>query len=288
MLSGKLLLPRKFSFKTWQIWSFICFFCAFAAVPFLLTLQGDFLAENMGEDNPFSIEVLMLVNAGINAVLCVVLAGIGLWIASRLGLGLPLIEDALNETYDRKKIMRFGAIAILAGLVVSALIIALDAVVFLQPLTRILEPPGIDLTSSRPTFWKGILAAFSAGVVEETIYRLFGLSLLIWVGFRLRKTDDGYPLSVVFLVANVIIAVVFGVSHISNLAMFDVELTTPIVIRLVVLNGLGALIFGWLYWRFGLETAVVAHVVTDIILQGVGSLVAHSETIPYALFVYVI
>lgn len=33
-----------------------------------------------------------------------------------------------------------------------------------------------------PPAWQGLLASFSAGVTEETIFRLFGLSLLAWLG----------------------------------------------------------------------------------------------------------
>jgi hypothetical protein len=47
----------------------------------------------------------------------------------------------------------------------------------------------------------------------------------------------------------------------------------PAVILMVLLmNGLAGLIFGWLYWRYGLLSAMVAHFSTDIVLHMIGAL----------------
>jgi hypothetical protein len=38
-----------------------------------------------------------------------------------------------------------------------------------------------------------------------------------------------------------------------------VSLTPIVVIRTVLLNALGRVVFGWLFWRRSLEAAMVAH-----------------------------
>ncbi len=40
-----------------------------------------------------------------------------------------------------------------------------------------------------------------------------------------------------------------------------------IVARAVVLNAIPAIGFGWLYWRGGLESAMVAHYTGDVVLH---------------------
>jgi hypothetical protein len=40
------------------------------------------------------------------------------------------------------------------------------------------------------------------------------------------------------------------------------------------LNGLGGLAFGWLYWKRGLESAMMAHFSADIVLHVITPLVA--------------
>lgn len=38
-----------------------------------------------------------------------------------------------------------------------------------------------------------------------------------------------------------------------------------VVTSTLVLNGIGGLVFGWLFWTFGLESAMLAHILADII-----------------------
>jgi len=33
------------------------------------------------------------------------------------------------------------------------------------------------------------------------------------------------------------------------------------------LNGIGGMVFGWLYWKKGLEFAIISHFSADIVLQ---------------------
>jgi hypothetical protein len=49
-------------------------------------------------------------------------------------------------------------------------------------------------------------------------------------------------------------------------------LTPVVVARALVLNGVAGATFGVLYWRAGLEAAMVAHVAADVVLHGVGPL----------------
>lgn len=58
--------------------------------------------------------------------------------------------------------------------------------------------------------------------------------------------------------AAVLTAVVFGVAHLPALAV-QVELTNAIATRTVVLNGLAALVYAWVFWRHHLEAAMLCH-----------------------------
>ena len=44
-------------------------------------------------------------------------------------------------------------------------------------------------------------------------------------------------------------------------------LTPALITRTIVLNSLAGIAFGWLYWRRGLEAAMLAHFSTDIVLH---------------------
>ncbi len=45
------------------------------------------------------------------------------------------------------------------------------------------------------------------------------------------------------------------------------SLTPLVIMRTIMLNGLAGLAFGWLYWRRGLEAAMVSHGAVALILH---------------------
>lgn len=40
-----------------------------------------------------------------------------------------------------------------------------------------------------------------------------------------------------------------------------------IIFLAVLLNALGGVVFGWLFWQYGLETAILVHFVADVVLH---------------------
>ena len=68
-------------------------------------------------------------------------------------------------------------------------------------------------------------------------------------------------------------ALLFGLGHLPATAVVW-PLTPLVVARALLLNGLGGLVFGWLYWRRGLLAAIVAHVGADLVLHVVTPLLS--------------
>jgi len=66
-------------------------------------------------------------------------------------------------------------------------------------------------------------------------------------------------------VANVATALFFGWYHISNEAMFAEVVPAIVQLRTVLIITPVGLAFGWLYWRRGLEAAILSHFVIDLI-----------------------
>jgi membrane protease YdiL (CAAX protease family) len=44
-------------------------------------------------------------------------------------------------------------------------------------------------------------------------------------------------------------------------------INAAVILYLLSLNGIASLLFGYLFWRHGLESAMVAHFCADIVLQ---------------------
>lgn len=93
------------------------------------------------------------------------------------------------------------------------------------------------------------------------------MSLLAWLGSFIVKPVDGKANVTVLWIANILAAIMFGVGHLPTAAAIFPVMSTLVVIRIILLNSLGGIIFGWLYQTRGLESAMIAHFSTDIVLH---------------------
>jgi hypothetical protein len=209
---------------------------------------------------------LLVIDRLINILLFSVLGGIGLLLANRIGLGMPFVEGWIRREPLPYRFRDIVAIALIAAVILVLLSMFLHTVVFDPPVNAMLEKMGIAISeaANTPPLY-GFLAAISAGITEETEFRLLGLSLLAWLGGMLFHDLDGRPKLGVFWTANILFALAFGAAHLSAEAAMGIPLTPLVVTATLVLNGMGGLVFGWLFWTFGLESAMLAHILADIL-----------------------
>ena len=71
---------------------------------------------------------------------------------------------------------------------------------------------------------------------------------------------------VIGVVAFGVAALLFGAGHLPTAAGIW-GLDAGVIARTVVLNAIGGVVFGWLYWKRGLEMAVLSHFAADIVLH---------------------
>ncbi len=242
-----------------------------AILPYTLTLQAGTLGKLT---LPIPLPLLIAIQVAQNAVMFGIAALIGLFLAKRIGLGAPILEEffardpsALLRVRDRIK--AFLVPSIVLGVVASLLIIALDVFVFAPALKAELGIAASALSaqsSAKPAAWQGFLASFYGGIDEEVLLRLFLMTLLAWLGKLISHTPEGKPTAIVFWVANILAAILFGLGHLPATAML-MPLTPLVIVRAVVLNGFVGLACGYLYWKHGLESAMLSHFSADIVLH---------------------
>ena len=236
-----------------------------AVLPYTLDLQSATLAST---DLPIPLPVLLAIQTVQNAILFAIMTFVGMLLAKRIGLGTPILDAATQGESTSDKWRTILPISIVLGVIASLLIVGLDVFVFNPALLAELGDNVEALAETRiqPAAWKGFLASFYGGIAEEVQLRLLAMSLIAWLGSFINKTAEGKPTALIFWIANILAAVLFGVGHLP--AMANVIPLSPLVItRTILLNGALGVIFGWLYWKRGLESAMVAHFSTDIVLH---------------------
>ena len=198
-----------------------------------------------------------------NGVLLAVFIFIGLILSDRIGLEMPLIRAWANGEHP-PKLRRIALPGILVGAVAGAMLIGLEALFFLRHL------PKPMLQSFEIPLWKRLLAGvLYGGITEELLMRLFLVSLAARLFGRLWRTEAGMPSSGAFWSAITLVAVLFGLGHLPITAVIT-PLTQLVVVRAIVLNGLAGIAFGYLYWRHGLEAAMLGHMSAHLVMQAPG------------------
>jgi len=238
----------------WKIFRLLFFagvFSFFAVIPYVLILQADVL-----KDLPISIPLALLLSTIQTSILLAVAIFLGLTLSKKNGFKLPLLDNMTAGSDMIGTLKTQSLLSIKLGALAGILIIIFDYFFsfFIEPFKV------IDVA-----IWKSFLGSFYGGIFEEILLRLFFLSLLIWIFSKIWKTFDGKPKISIIWSGIIIAAVVFGLGHLPATALLT-DLTPLIVVRAILLNSIGGIIFGWLYWKKGLVSAMIAHFTADIII----------------------
>ncbi|MFT3762582.1 MAG: CPBP family intramembrane metalloprotease [Pseudoxanthomonas sp.] len=189
----------------------------------------------------------------------------GLRMGHRVGLGAPLMQQWFGKRPLAAPLRPLQAV--LLGIAAALAIVALSALT--DPfLPKPLHAPAA--AGAGRSALNGFLASFYGGIAEELQLRLFLMTLMVWAVAMLKKAK---PSPRVYWIAIAIAAVLFGVGHLP--AAHQVwGLDAFVVFRTVLLNAIAGLACGWLYWKRGLEMAIVAHFSADIVLHVLAPLAA--------------
>jgi len=227
-----------------------------ACLPYAFTL-----ASNTISQAPVSLPVLILISIVQSSILFAIVIFFGLRLSAKVNLGLPIITSYLNKQSLTINIKYLVKQAIWLGIASSLAIILAD---------QLFSIAGVQLSlkaDQATAWWMGLLASFYGGIGEEILLRLFFMSLLVWLFSKLSKsTRPARDRNILMWSAIVLASIIFGLGHLPVTASLT-TLSAGVILRALVLNGIGGLIFGYLFWKKGLESAMIAHFSADIVLH---------------------
>ena len=211
---------------------------------------GLYLLESYPEDMVQEIYAQGLNDTLIAAVTAVQSAGYGLVLGAAgiwLGKKIGLWRD--ERTVTRTPLLWAAAVSVIGGL----FLILPDILYFGRHIPAIAESYAV-----KPTIPYLLAAVTYGAVIEEVMLRLFAMSLIAFLLWKVFARRQETPSVGILVAANVIAALLFAAGHLpANFAMIG---TTPLVIfRCFLLNGVFGLAFGALYRRYGLRYAMIAH-----------------------------
>ncbi len=212
------------------------------------------------EELPVPLAVAILVQMVQVTLFFSIAIFVGLSLGKKTGLGAPIIEGWLEDDYTKGKLKSILGISVITGILVGISLFILDRFAF-----AFFVPP-VTASQAETPLWQRFLVSFYGGICEELFMRLFLMTLIVWISCKIKRTETGSPTVVGVWLAIILVSVVFGIGHLPMTATF-MEITFVVVVRAIVLNGIAGVVFGWLYWKKGLESAVISHFSADIVLH---------------------
>ncbi len=254
-------IPDSRTQKQWRLalfWAVLGAFSAAAVLPYAFALNPALQAAI-----PLPLPIFLILQIAQTGVMLFLLSWLGLSLGASVGLDSPWARALVSRTSLPPVPKRTLILAIVTGAAIAILILLLDkGFQTFMPLPTQAMVPSVDL-------WKRLLACFYGGIAEELLLRLGLMTVILWLLWKAVRQTQRLPTAWMVWIAIVLAAILFGVGHLPAAASVW-PLNSVVVVRVIALNALGGIAFGYLYWRRGLEHAMLAHFVADILLHVVG------------------
>jgi hypothetical protein len=200
---------------------------------------------------PLPLSVIVLKAAVETGMLCWLLGWLGLYLGAPYGLDAPWLRAWVYRRPRDPARRPHWWLAVMLGVLAALLVVGLSA----------LGPKHAEDTVQA---WRGALASFYGGIVEEVLCRLLLVSALVWL---LARCNRRVARPWTFALAIVLAALLFGAGHLPAAHAAGLLGTPLLVARIVLLNAVVAVVFGGLFWKYGLEHAMLAHFCADLMLH---------------------
>lgn len=206
--------------------------------------------------SPTPAPVGLAVTASIvqSGVLLALAVWAGVALSGKLGLGAPVLEAVLARSpcWPQFKVQLVPAAS--AGLAVGLLLM----------LMQHLAPPALASAGSRLDI-PLVARLLYGGVTEEVLMRWGLMTVLVWLPWRAIQKRIGPPRLSFMLFGIAAAAVLFGLLHLPAAAAMGVPVSASVALYIIVGNTVPGIVFGLLYWRRGIEAAIMAHALAHLV-----------------------
>lgn len=179
------------------------------------------------------------------------------WPPKAIGLGPPL-NLVMRSPEHRAELGRRALQSVAFGILAALLVATIDHLFFGGETAR--RTPALD---EHPTPAGRVLVTFVGALGEELYFRVFfatAVATVVWLVLRRVVGQRAASVTAAQWTGTIAAMIYVGLWHIWMSA--DPSGDT----RVLAINSVGNLLYGWMYWRRGLEFAVLTHGVLNATL----------------------
>lgn len=200
--------------------------------------------------SPEALRLLLLVNPTLFLILATT---IGVLFYDKANLSIPIFEKILRKPNAKKFSLRT---IIIDGVVLGFL--AGVAIISVAALFNPYLPQ--ELTESNLASLNLFTRILYGGITEELLLRFGLMSLIAWIILKINNKLT--PLA--YWLAIFLSSIAFALGHLPALLQVVAEPSLVTYLYIIIANSIGGLIFGYAYYRKGLESAFIAHSIAHI------------------------
>lgn len=249
----------KFKIKLWLVLTLL------GIIGIASLLVSDLPLDNLPQEvrdmfPPETLRLLILANPVLILVAATIL---GTLLYDKVNLGVPILEKLLRKPNPNKFSISETVInGILLGLLAGSVILLITRLFHPYLPTELTDNDEIDLHI--------ISRILYGGITEELLMRFGLMTLLVWIIYKITKKLT----APVYWIAIILSSFVFAMGHLPIVFQVVSEPTFLTYAYIISANSIGGVVFGYAYYKKGLETAFIAHAFTHITMVTLTSLIS--------------
>lgn len=164
------------------------------------------------------------------------------------------VDPLLEPEFNRKKYTLKESVPFIVGIAGGLALLDLGfTFIFQNQLPSAFQPIAINFD-----LWQVLSNVFYTGLGQEMLLRWGAMTALVYV-----LSSKGKNLSQMnYIIAFTFTAVLYGFSQYSSIVDFNLL----IVLRILLLNVMDGILYGWLYYKFHFEAAALSHMLTKLLI----------------------
>jgi hypothetical protein len=217
------------------------------------TIPIDDLPESLAKAPPFVIKLIVMINPTLMLAVAVI---VGVILYDKVNLTVPAISALLKiqrAGISFAEQLKYGVLlGLLAGVLVSVFAILFNPII----------PVEFSALADKIKF-PLITRFIYGGVTEELLMRFGFMTFLVWLSSKIT----GKVNNTTFVIGIILSTLIFAVGHLPLVFITVPEPGFLLLTYIIIGNSIAGFIFAWLYWKKGLEAAMISHIFTHVVMN---------------------